>query len=277
MKLSFTTLGSPAWPFEAVLDNARRMGFDGIELRGIQEELRSEKLIPLLPENAGATQEALRSHGLSLCCLDTSVSFDREGDPDAAIAEGQAAIAICDRMGIPYLRIFGNSIAPEETVQAAIDRVTGGIRRLCEGLNGTSVRVLLEVHGDYDRVERLLPIIEGVAHPQFGLLWDIMHSDRVYGDRFEDFYRPLAPYIHHVHVKDYRNTPEGRTLCAVGEGDLPVAAIVTLLETSGYDGFYAFEWEKRWHPELPAPEEVFPRYVRWMRDLAAQIAGARKG
>lgn len=269
MKLSFTTLGCPDWSFDTVLDNARAMGFDGIELRGLRDELRSEKLTPLLPENAPATLDALTARGLSLCCLDTSVSFDKGGDLDAALTEGIAAIDICARMGIPALRVFGNSIAPDETERAAILRVTDGLIQLCGALRDTDVRVLLEVHGDYDRLERLMPIVEGVAHPQFGILWDIMHTDAVYGNRYADFYAPLSPYIHHVHIKDYRKTPDGNQLCAVGEGDLPVAAILSMLQSNGYDGHYALEWEKRWHPELAPPEEAFPHYVRWMRNLGA--------
>jgi len=29
----------------------------------------------------------------------------------------------------------------------------------------------------------------------------------------------------------------------------------------GYKGFYSFEWEKRWHPEIEEPEVAFAQYA----------------
>jgi hypothetical protein len=37
------------------------------------------------------------------------------------------------------------------------------------------------------------------------------------------------------------------------------------LKSSGYDGWLQFEHEKRWHPNLPEPEEIFPVFAKWAR------------
>jgi hypothetical protein len=42
--------------------------------------------------------------------------------------------------------------------------------------------------------------------------------------------------------------------------------MLALLIEGGYEGYATLEWEKRWHPDLPEPEEAFPRYVRKMRE-----------
>jgi len=34
------------------------------------------------------------------------------------------------------------------------------------------------------------------------------------------------------------------------------------LRRIGYKGYYCFEWEKVWHPDLLEPEVAFPDYVR---------------
>jgi sugar phosphate isomerase/epimerase len=41
---------------------------------------------------------------------------------------------------------------------------------------------------------------------------------------------------------------------------------VRVLREHGYHGFLTFEHEKRWHPNLPAPEEAFPHARRWFRE-----------
>jgi hypothetical protein len=37
---------------------------------------------------------------------------------------------------------------------------------------------------------------------------------------------------------------------------------VAVLAKAGYTGYYSFEWEKRWHPEIEDPEVAFPHYAR---------------
>ena len=51
----------------------------------------------------------------------------------------------------------------------------------------------------------------------------------------------------------------------VGDGDFPALALVALLREQGYQQFISFEWEKRWHPVIPAAEIALPRFMRWMR------------
>ena len=228
MKLAFSTLGCPEWNFETILQNASQMGFDAIELRGVGQEMRLDRLPPFMPGRQQQTLRRLQQAGLSVCCADTSVRFD---DPGLnALEEGRAAVDVCARMGIPFIRVFGDSRRGTMTMEQLIDAVTDGCRQLCEYARGTDVQILLEVHGDFDRTERLLPVVRGVNDRQFGILWDIEHSDALYGENFEAFYRELAPYIKHVHIKDAVRTPQGHRLCGTGEGDLPIEGIVRLME-----------------------------------------------
>ena len=38
----------------------------------------------------------------------------------------------------------------------------------------------------------------------------------------------------------------------------------------GYRGYYCFEWEKRWHPEIPEPDIAFPHYAKVMREYLTE-------
>ena len=121
-------------------------------------------------------------------------------------------------------------------------------------------------HGQINTIERVVRILEQVNDEKLGILWDIEHSDKVYGDAFEPFYETIRPWIRHVHIKDsYIDAQGERRLCAVGAGRLPVRAIVERMLADGYDGYFSLEWEKKWHPELDEPETAFPAYAQWMR------------
>ena len=56
----------------------------------------------------------------------------------------------------------------------------------------------------------------------------------------------------------------------LGEGDVPLREMLDLLVSGGYEGYAILEWEKRWIPDLPEPEIVFPQYVATMRTWLAE-------
>jgi hypothetical protein len=47
-----------------------------------------------------------------------------------------------------------------------------------------------------------------------------------------------------------------------GEGEVPVQTQVQVLAKAGYKGYYGFEWEKKWHPEIEEPEVAFPHFAK---------------
>jgi len=266
MKLAFTTLGCPDWSFEKIISEAEQMGYGGIEIRGIEGEMRAEKIPAFFSENVEKTKKMLCDKGLALVGFGTSVVFHDDAKYEDALEEGRQAIDVCARMGIPAIRVFGDSIVGEESV--TIGKVAKGLRILCEYARGKDVAVLQEIHGDFNRLEVVMPIIEKVKDcPEFGIIWDIAHSDRVYRDNWKVFYDGIKPWVRHLHIKDHMKNNEAFDLRLVGEGDIPIGDINAVLKADGYTGWYSFEWEKKWHPELQEPEIAFPSYVKHMKSL----------
>jgi sugar phosphate isomerase/epimerase len=121
---------------------------------------------------------------------------------------------------------------------------------------------VLETHDAFSTGAQIAALLRQADHPSLGALWDLHHPYRQ-GEPPETTAQVLAPYLRHTHVKDSR---DGR-YCLMGEGDVPVARMLELLRAQGYDGWISLEWEKRWHPEIAEPEEVFPQYARRLRSL----------
>ena len=264
MKLAFTTLGCPDWPFEKILEQAQSMGYGGIEIRGIERVMRAEAIPFFSPENAEKTKAAFRDKGLTIVGFGTSVNFHNDANFDNALEEGRAAIDVCARMGIPGIRVFGDFIVGD--IPTTAEKVAKGIRILCEYAKGKSVRVLLEVHGDFNSLETIMPVVEKVKDcPEFGILWDVEHSYKVYEDNWRVFYEGIKPWIRHTHFKDVKKIGGKFEICLPGEGVVPMGDIYRTLVADGYSGWYSLEWEKMWHPELPEPEVAFPLYVDYMK------------
>ncbi|NLC42905.1 MAG: sugar phosphate isomerase/epimerase [Clostridiales bacterium] len=261
------TLGCPDWSFDEILEAAKSLGYQGIEIRGIDGQMRADKIVPFLPGNQQDTIRKVNDYKLDICTFGSSVKFDNPLKLDEMLEEGRISIGICARMGIPFVRVFGEKIENEGNEQLVIDSIADGIETLCLYAQGTEVNVLLEVHGDFNRADRILKIANKITSPKFGVLWDIEHSDKVYGDNFKAFYEPIKNLVRHVHVKDHIRNSGEFMLCSIGAGDIPTKEIFELLERNGYKGYYSLEWEKKWHSELADPEVEFPSYVAFMNSL----------
>ena len=258
MKLAFSTLGCPVWSLRYAVEQAEALGFQAVEIRGIKDRLRSDTIEELLPVNRAASLQFAKEHGIVFCCLGASASFHETDKRGENRKEALATVKLAAACGIPYVRVFGNDLVTDDE-DAEIAEIAGQIRVLCEEAREYDVTILLEVHGDFNTSDRILKTTEGVACDNFGVIWDIQHS-REDPAHFWDRTKHL---IRHVHIKDSTRTK----LCPVGEGDLPVASIVRMLEHDGYDGYYSLEWEKRWHPELRGAAEEFPSYVKFMKSI----------
>jgi sugar phosphate isomerase/epimerase len=132
------------------------------------------------------------------------------------------------------------------------------------------VTVIIESHGDFTRSADLEAILTRVGSDAFALLWDAHHTFVAGKEAPADTWKSLGRYVRHTHLKDSK--PEGaeRRYVLTGSGELPVREQVRVLAQAGYRGFYCFEWEKKWHPEIEEPEIAFPHYAKTMREYLAE-------
>ncbi len=269
MKLSFTTLGCPSWSFEHLVEEAEKMGFSGIEIRGVNGEMRAEKIKEFFPENAEATKQFVQAHHLEIIGFGTSAMFHTEETAAKGIDECKKAIDVCVTMGIPAIRLFGDSLPDKTKVQETVELVCKSLVEVCDYAEKCGIDVLFEIHGEFNTVEPVSAVIEACkGYKCFGILWDIEHSDRSYADSWRTFYDVIRPYVKHTHIKDHVRNEDGTvTLCMIGEGDIPIKDIVETLKADHYEGYYSLEWEKKWKSWLPEPEVAFPAYVDFMKKL----------
>lgn len=263
MRLSFSTLACHTLPLAEVLARYGRFGIKGLELRGLGGSFENGRIPEYAPEKTEETLALFAAYGVTPVSLDTSVIFHDPEKYDGFMEEGKASIDIAARLGIPYIRVFGNNLIdpPAETYR----RLIGGLTALCRHAKGKGVRVLLETHGDFVTEGRLAPVLEALGScPTFGLIWDVLHNYAVTGD-WMPFYRVIKPYIYHVHIKDY-SAALGRQVCP-GKGDLPLAAMVRQLLCDGYDGYFSLEWEKPWIPTLEDTEVALDAFVTLMKQI----------
>ena len=269
--LAFSTLACPDWSWEQTVQKAVEYGYQGIELRGVEGEMDLTKAAPFTGSRLAATKRELRERGLAIPCLDTSCRFDRLDALEKNIDEGKRHIDLAVVLEAPCIRVFGDRIADSRSRETVLAQVAGGLLALAQHAEGTGLSVLLESHGDFAQTQHLLTVIEAVQHPQVGVLWDVHHPHRFFAEPLADTYQKIRRYTRHVHLKDSVTDEDGEVrYCLQGQGAIPPGEVLQLLRGGDYAGWIAFEWEKRWHPEIEEPEIALPDFVRVLRAAESQ-------
>lgn len=264
MKFSFSTLGCPQWNWRDILAIASDLGYDGIEVRGVERKRSILDAEPFWEKNIEKTLEDLKRHKLSIPCLTSYCSLSNKSNINEITTEIIGYIDIAARMGIPYVRVIGDD-APEAGENVDMDFVFNRYKEMAEYAATKDVRVLLETNGVYANSDIMLEVMKRAANPGAGVLWDIHHPYRFYNESVEDTYKKLKEYICFVHVKDSVVIDNKVKYGIIGTGDVPVEKCLELLKKDGFSGFVSLEWVKQWCPELEEPGIVFPHFINWIR------------
>ena len=227
------------------------------------------------------TPRELRSAGLTIPCVDTSCFFHSTDAAQRAqsLQMGRSMIDLAAALGAPGIRVFGDRVQPGADRDSTTAWIADGIRQLAEFAQPAGVEVWLESHGDCARASETMRALQLAGRSNTGVLWDPLNAYSEFAEEPAEGWRQLGPTIRHVHIKDAlrRNgAPPDQpwTPVFVGDGDFPASSLVELLHRQGYQRFISLEWEKRWHPEIPAPEIALPRFMAWFRaTLSAFVLG----
>jgi sugar phosphate isomerase/epimerase len=264
LPLGFSTLGCPTWPWPRILDFAAEHQFASIELRGILTNMDLTKVPELAPERIADAKRQLAPRGLVVSDLGASAQM-HDMDPvkhAAQLDEARRFIDLAHALDAPYVRVFGNEYVKDVPRDQMLAHIAGALHELGDYAKSKGVTLLIESHGDFTDSPALLEILQKADSPNVALLWDAHHTFVSGKEQPEDTVRQLGRYIRHTHLKDSVAAGNDRRYVLTGTGDVPVKRQIAALAKSGYRGFFSFEWEKRWHPEIEEPEVAFAQYAR---------------
>jgi sugar phosphate isomerase/epimerase len=257
--IAFSTLGCPAWDWPRVLEFAHQHGFSAIELRGLQGNLDLPSHAIFAADRMEQTRKEIRDHKLRIACVSSSANLYME-DPDKRakeLADARRFIDLASTLGAPYVRVFGgkaqsdNAPVPDDPTKA---RVAAGLRELGQYAGPKSVTVIIESHDHFTSSATLKDVLKAADSEHVGLLWDAHHTFAASNEDPEFTVKQLGPWIRHTHLKDSVGKGEDRKYVLTGTGNVPIERQIKALQSIGYKGFYCFEWEKVWHPDLADPE-----------------------
>ncbi len=268
MKLCFSTLGCPGWNFGEILATASDFGYQGVEIRGIGEELYAPNIDVFSPNNLDKTIQKLNKSKISIPILTSNSAL---AEPHRAALDFEHAkeyIDLAQKLGTPYIRVMSTSRPEPE--ECNLDECMTLFAKLCEYAKDKQVTPLMETNGLLSDSKRLMQYMEQLPS-NAGVLWDVHHPYRYYNEQPVQTVENIGKWIKHVHVKDSVMDNGNIVYKMMGCGDVPILDALKALNTISYDGFISFEWAKRWNPTLHEPGIVFSHYVEYMHKLKTQL------
>ncbi|MDL2317633.1 AMP-binding protein [Eubacteriales bacterium OttesenSCG-928-A19] len=264
MKIAFSTLTCPNWGWKDITGAAKDLGFDGIEVRGLGEDIFAVRAQPFAEGELENTVRRLDSLRLSIPCFSSDCCLkyaDREAENIAEIVD---YIKLAEKTGTPYVRVLADKDAAPQGDELDDERIAEVLRKLAPVAEEHGVTLLVETNGVYANTERLHHLLERIPSDAVAALWDMHHPFRFADETPEQTVQNLGAYIKHVHVKDSVMADGRIQYRMMGEGDLPIDEMIQALHSINYDGFVSLEWVKRWSDDLEDAGIVIPHFANYM-------------
>ena len=166
-------------------------------------------------------------------------------------------------LGAPFVRVLCSK-NPEPDTEIDIDFLAGVYTQLCEYGAKMGVTPLIETNGALADTAVMAKLLSKVTSKNRGVLWDVHHPYRFFGESPEQTVGNIGSEIKYLHVKD-SVCKNGRVeYRMMGYGDVPVLDALRAMKARGYEGYVSLEWVKRWNPDLEEPGIVFAHFSNYM-------------
>jgi len=252
--------GKDGFDIYKLVKTVKEQGFDGLEIAHIPngeiEIFEFCKLIKKLCDESGLE--------IPNYCIGSDFLNGSGGDIEKEIEMVKHNVDLAEALGSKCIRhdaTYGvkKEVPPPRGFEDVVERLAYGYREITKYAEEKGIATSVENHGffvqDSCRVERL---INKVGHKNFGALVDI--GNFLCADENPTYaVGVLAPYIKHVHAKDFHvksgmgpnpgdgffKSRGGNYLrgAIVGHGNVPVDQCISIIKSSGYDGFVSIEFE----------------------------------
>lgn len=263
MKISFSTLACPDFDWTDIYSMAKDLGFDGIEIRGLGDDIYAVKAKPFTDSQISKTVRKLNEIGIEIPCLSSGCCLKDKDKLDEVISEISSYINLAVKLGTPFIRILGDK-EPMPNGEVDDAYVAEVLTKLADIAKDKGITLLVETNGVYADTKRLNNLLNKVDRIEVAALWDMHHPYRYAGETPAQTVANLGEHIKYCHVKDSVMKDGKAEYKLMGEGDMPIKEMLEELKKIGYDGYISLEWVKRWAKNLYSAGVVFPQYANFM-------------
>lgn len=238
-QLSVSELSTYRWTFEEDVLHYHQAGFKAI---GIWQPKLSE-----YGEEKGA--ELLREHGLEISSLQWIGGFTGSDGRTyrESLLDALDTIQLAADIGAKTVVVIAGGRGGHTTNHA--NRILrSALKVLAEAAQAVGVHLAVEpMHigcgnnwSFLNTIPQCLDVIAAIGNPNLGIVFDCYHLAQDLDAL--PWLESIIPLVRLVQLGDAKNAPMGeQNRCLLGHGRVPLSAIVSLFQASGYRGFYEIE------------------------------------
>jgi sugar phosphate isomerase/epimerase len=250
----FSSLGCPELSLTETLALAARQNVPAVELRALGGTANLADYFAAKYGSPRQLAEMLQSMPTQIVAFDSSLKLI--GSIATEREQFESLIPWAEALRVRWLRVFdGGKHADVAELEEAAKTVRWW--RDLKRAHGWSIDMMVETHDSLVNSAALRRFIAAI--PGTSILWDAHHTWRKGGEDPVTTWRAIRASVVHVHVKDSIAVPSARhpfTYVLPGDGEFPVASILSALRADNFKGPVSLEWEKMWHPYLPSLDEA---------------------
>ena len=232
------------------IDFAAPLGVDAVELTGY--------FMPYPLTDDALNQLKLRAHMHGLDISGGAIGNNFTNAPSSAAGRQQLAdvrywIDRYATLGAPVIRIFGGKPANGISEAQAVKNIIANMKIACDYAGERGVILGMENHDFLIDIDRMLPIVEAVDSPWFGVNFDSGNIAPT-SDPYKELKR-IAPYSVNAQIK-VEIPVNGKKVHA------DLGRIIDILKDADYRGYVVLEYEGS-----DDPKAAIPGYLSKLRKL----------
>jgi len=244
----------PEYTMEDFLSYAERTGFKYVELQ-ISDVWDERSPVSEGEREARKLSESLESHGLKVSALAAGNDFIQL-DPKVIASQAERMENICgiaDLLGANTIRTEGGRPKQSVPEDQWVEAISACLKACLDFVEDQDFYLALDNHGlATNDGDRQVAIFEAVGSKHVGANMDVMNY-RWFGHDLKTvyrFYRLVAPYTLHTHMKDGFGSRENYVCMPLGEGELDLSKAIGALKEAGYEGVWCVEYEGKEDPAV---------------------------
>ena len=255
----------PAFDLERSLAGLHAVGFEQVELFGIDGYCEHVDLDDVGPAAAERLRRQLERHSLTPVAL----NFATKLDTDEGVAHFGRAAELAERLGARVVVANVESVSTPETEQAFFERVPA----IVASAKRQGVVLALETHGGLvSTMADGADLVDRVGSEHVKVAYDmanVVKYGRTVPDRdLRDHLARIADTIGYVHLKDKADLSDRYDYPPFGDGILDFPTVLELLEQGGYRGLLAVEVELDGRPASPeVVDEALHRSLAYLERI----------
>ena len=251
MKFAFSTKNWKGYSWSDFCLTAQDIGFKGIEVHDIRDDVFTASNGPLHPDNTPSVKRKLKNLGLTVSAVDyagdlTDIEYLTE------------CISAANTLASPFVKITYTGEDNDE-------KVISLLKDAVEIAEKEQVVLLMETTGIYSDTTKLCGVLNEFASDWLCVDWNMHDTFFVGNEDAETTIKNLGSYVKLVHVADAVKNGDKTVYTLIGDGELSFEEMMNALRSINYIGFVSIEWAPDRIEEISDLEVIFPHFINFMR------------